>query len=177
MSEPASPASNPYAPPKAAVADAVENSVGSLATRMSRLKAAIIDTVLFGLAVAPLTFVYTKLTAMGADGTEGALGTTEIGAMLISAVALIVLTVLNIRYVQANGQSIGKRFVDIKVVRKNGSRASLARIFWLRNVVNSIPGLLPFVGNFYALVDCLVIFRDDQRCIHDHIADTIVINA
>ena len=36
---------------------------------------------------------------------------------------------------------------------------------------------VPIVGAFYALVDCLLIFRESRRCLHDNIADTIVVTA
>jgi uncharacterized RDD family membrane protein YckC len=63
------------------------------------------------------------------------------------------------------------------VVRRDGSRASLGRIFWLRNFVNGIPGAIPVIGYVYFLVDSLFIFGARRRCIHDLIAGTIVINA
>jgi uncharacterized RDD family membrane protein YckC len=80
---------------------------------------------------------------------------------------------LTIRYVLANGQSIGKRITGIKITRTDGSRASLGRIFWLRNVVNGLLSLIPL----YGLIDALFIFAETRQCLHDKIADTIVINA
>ena len=73
--------------------------------------------------------------------------------------------------VARNGQTLGKRILEIKVVRSDGSPASLGRIFWLRNVVNSVLGVIPL----YVLVDHLFIFGERRQCIHDLIADTIVI--
>ena len=73
-----------------------------------------------------------------------------------------------------NGQSIAKKWLDIKVVRTDGSPASLGRIFWLRNVVN---GLINQLVPFYGLVDALLIFSDSRQCVHDKIADTIVVVA
>jgi hypothetical protein len=49
----------------------------------------------------------------------------------------------------------------------------VGRIFWLRNVVNAALGVVPF----YALIDPLFIFSESQQCLHDKIADTIVIKA
>ena len=36
---------------------------------------------------------------------------------------------------------------------------------------------IPFIGVFYVLVDCLLIFRESHQCLHDNIADTIVVKA
>jgi uncharacterized RDD family membrane protein YckC len=79
--------------------------------------------------------------------------------------------------VKRNGQTIGKKLLGIKVVRSNGARASLGRIFWLRNFVNGIPASIPLIGMLYTLVDHLLIFGEPRQCLHDKIADTIVVNA
>jgi uncharacterized RDD family membrane protein YckC len=72
------------------------------------------------------------------------------------------------------GQTIAKRMLDIKVVRSDGSQASLGRIFWLRNVVGiGLLGVIPL----YSLIDVLFIFGERRQCIHDLIADTIVVKA
>jgi uncharacterized RDD family membrane protein YckC len=89
---------------------------------------------------------------------------------LLGFVAWVWLTIL---FVSRNGQSIGKKLLGIKVVRSDGSKASLGRIFWLRNVVNTLLGLIPM----YGLVDALLIFGEARQCVHDKIADTIVIKA
>ncbi len=78
---------------------------------------------------------------------------------------------MTFKYVARNGQSIAKKMLQIKVVRRDGSRASVSRIFWLRNVVNGLLGIIPI----YAVIDALFIFGETRQCLHDKIADTIVI--
>jgi uncharacterized RDD family membrane protein YckC len=79
--------------------------------------------------------------------------------------------------VKRNGQTIAKKWLGIKVVRSDGSPASVGRIFWLRNVVNAIPGFIPLLGAVYSLVDHCLIFGERRRCLHDLIADTQVVMA
>ena len=55
---------------------------------------------------------------------------------LIGTVGFIVWAIITYRLVAANGQTIAKKLLGIKVVRSDGSKASVGRIFWLRNVVN-----------------------------------------
>ena len=57
------------------------------------------------------------------------------------------------------------------------SAAGLSRIVLLRMVPMSIVAYIPFVGGLLNLVDILFIFGRDRRCIHDLIADTIVVQA
>ena len=164
---------NLYAPPEARVSDFRETSdTYEMAGRGTRLGAAVLDTLIFGIAAVPVGI------AAGFDPDAMADWSAYMGlAGLVTVGLLIVLVAITIVLVHRNGQSIGKWLVDIKVVRRDGSRASLGRIFWLRNFVNGIPSAIPIVGNFYWIVDSLFIFGARQQCIHDLIADTIVVNA
>jgi uncharacterized RDD family membrane protein YckC len=160
------------------------NAPGSLAERGARLLAASIDELIVLGAFLPMLFgVVPALVNLASGGTDPELFDTGtlVSDMLsgpgttITVVALLVWVGITAWLVAANGQSIGKRLVGIKVVRTDGSRASLARIFLLRNVVSSLPNFLPYLGWFYLLADPLLIYQDSRRCIHDLIADTIVI--
>ena len=61
-------------------------------------------------------------------------------------------------------------------MRGDGSPCSPLRIIFLRGFVTGLLGAIPFVGGFIALLDPLLIFRDNRRCLHDDIADTTVVN-
>lgn len=167
---------NPYAPPKAIVGDSVPDETAIRASRGSRLGAAMLDGLIAMIAVLPLMFgigldpaAYTSTAALGAAST----GAGIIGTALLSLVLIVATIVL----VQRNGQTIAKKMLGIKVVRADGSKATLARIFWLRNVVNLLPSMIPVVGNLYSLLDSAAIFGSKQQCLHDRIADTIVVRA
>jgi uncharacterized RDD family membrane protein YckC len=95
----------------------------------------------------------------------------------VSGCLALILLAITIVLVARNGQTIGKRLIGIKVVRSNGEKAGFWRIFLLRNVVNAIPSLIPFVGYAYVLTDHLFIFGESRQCLHDKIADTVVVKA
>ena len=156
---------------------------GSPAERGARLLAASIDELLLLAISLPMVFgAVPKIVAMVSGGTDPELMDTSqlLSAMIggpgtiVTVVALIAWCVITAWLVAANGQSIGKRMVGIKVVRADGSRASFARIFLLRNVVNALPNLLPY-GWLYQLVDPLLIYQNSRQCLHDRIAGTIVV--
>jgi uncharacterized RDD family membrane protein YckC len=163
---------------------------GSLAERGSRLLAATLDELIL-LAVS-LPMIIGAMPAMvalvgGAVGGEADVESLDTMSVLramvggpgtsITVLALIAWCIITAWLVATNGQSIGKRLVGIKVVRTDGSRASFARIFLLRNVVNGLPNLLPYVGWLYQLIDPLLIYQESRQCLHDRIADTIVVRA
>jgi hypothetical protein len=58
-------------------------------------------------------------------------------------------------------------------VRSDGSAVSLGRVFWLRNVLNGVISIIPL----YAFVEVLFIFSESRQCLHDKMADTIVVKA
>ena len=172
-------ASNAYAPPKSAVADIEPTSSGLvLAGRGVRLGAYLIDVLII------CAIVYTPMIITG-DMSAAMAETIRTGDSLafyggfastggiIGTIGFIIWAVITFRLVQKNGQTIAKKMLGIKVVRSDGTRASVARIFWLRNVVNTLLGLVPF----YVIVDSLFIFGERRQCLHDKIADTIVVNA
>jgi uncharacterized RDD family membrane protein YckC len=171
--------------------------VAELAERGTRLAAAAIDElILLGISL-PMIFgaVPAIMQTLGqtdlqaaADSDSlitglGSVSTAEVlhamltgPGMIITAVAFVAWCVITAWLVARNSQSIGKRLCGIKVVRTDGSRASLARIFLLRNVVSGLPGLLPYIGLLYQLlIDPLLIYQASRQCVHDMIADTIVV--
>ena len=93
---------------------------------------------------------------------------------LFAIVGAVILICFNVQYVRQNGQSIAKKWPRIKVVRSDGSPASLGPIFWLRNFVN---GLFTRVFGLYFIIDSPLIFGESRQCVHDTIADPIVVVA
>jgi uncharacterized RDD family membrane protein YckC len=159
---------------------------GSLAERGARLLAATLDELILLAISLPMIIgaVPAMVALVGGTADLESFDTASILSTLlhgpgttITIVALIAWCIITAWLVAANGQSIGKRVVGIKVVRKDGSRASFARIFLLRNVVNGLPNLLPYVGWLYQLIDPLMIYQESRQCLHDKLADTIVVRA
>jgi uncharacterized RDD family membrane protein YckC len=169
-------AENPYAPPQATVQDVADPTATSQAAgRGARLVAVILDTIIICAMVYIPLLIAVGISAPRVGLAQGHFNPVlmrGVGGML-SLVGFIAWIWLTILFVSRNGQSIGKKMLGIKVVRSDGSPASLGRIFWLRNVVNTVLAMVPF----YGLVDALLIFGDAQQCVHDKIADTIVIKA
>lgn len=164
---------NPYAPPRGAVQDFVAGEGLEPGGRAARLAAAVVD----GIIVCVMTFVpaLTVLFATGAlVGPETQVDDSAyLMAGLVFLAGFIAWAWITMLLVARFGQTMGKRLLEIRVVRSDGSQASLGRIFLLRNVVNGLLGLIPF----YALVDVLFIFGERRQCIHDRLADTLVVKA
>ena len=179
------PPNNSYAPPKSTVADAADSD-SEIATRGSRLGASMIDGLILSVPFIPsYLLALPNVVNHAAVGGRASMVPIAIWASIaatgpwfyIGLLAAIVTLTITATLVQRNGQTIGKKLLGIKVVRKDGSRATLSRIFWLRYLVNKLFMLIPVLGSIYGLVDALFIFSEAKRCCHDYLADTIVVRA
>lgn len=166
------PAANRFAPPAAHVDDIAASGSRALAGRGARLLAVIIDGLLGG-AVFWIISLATPFNVFRPDVSAGM--ALLLGETLI--VGFLIFLVLNGYLLHTRGQTIGKLAMKIRVVRSDGSAASLLRLAGLRYLVNNVLTLIPLVGWLYGLVDALMIFRDSRKCLHDNIADTIVVKA
>jgi uncharacterized RDD family membrane protein YckC len=167
---------NPYAP-EGTVRDMPSEEI-ELASRLSRFLAAFLDSFIAGLMiylpaviVGAATGAFDQLDRLEQGGDVDISGLTL--PIFLCVVGFIGWAWITLLLVARYGQTIAKRLLEIRVVRSDGSQASLGRIFWLRNVVNALLGIIPL----YALVDLLFIFGERRQCIHDLLADTIVVKA
>jgi uncharacterized RDD family membrane protein YckC len=166
---------NPYAAPAALMADPAPDA--QLAGRGTRLSAVLVDGLIFGLGLLPVFIAMFVI-----DGSSAALDThrTDFAiqvSMAVGALVFLGIVAANCVLLHRRGQTIAKKLLGIRVVRKDGSRCGLTRIFFVRYLPVTLLGMVPFVGGLVSLVDALLIFRDDRRCLHDEIADTIVVVA
>ena len=123
-----------------------------LASRGARLGAAVIDGIAVAVLLAPVHWLL-------GDSHE----------LLAGALAAIVACAVQIWFFR-DGQSLGKRFMQLRIVEYDSGRtASALRIVALR--------ILPFtlLGPLLLLIDVLLIFGSECRCLHDLLAGTKVV--
>ncbi|MCK5125331.1 MAG: RDD family protein [candidate division Zixibacteria bacterium] len=91
---------------------------------------------------------------------------------MLMILGLAALAAYQVYLLSTNGQTIGKQVMNIRIVKidteENGGFVTNVLV---RGILNGIIGFIPF----YGLADILFIYREDQRCIHDHIAGTKVV--
>ena len=108
----------------------------------------------------------------GLSGSKDSDGVLPAMLMALGALASLGIAGYQLYLVGTTGQTIGKRSRGIRVVRLDGSPASLGRILLLRNIV---PGILGSLCGLVNLIDALMIFGEERRCLHDLLADTKVV--
>ena len=168
----AEPTLSPFSPPKADLEGTPADASGqALARRGTRLTASFLD----GLITLPGIVLATLAVTLGRGNGERGVGFT-IGVVL-AGLWIVAIGIVQIYLLSTRGQSIGKRWMKIRIVKLDGSNPGFVGAVLLRVFVNGLISAIPYLGSVYALVDLLFIFRQDQRCVHDLIAGTRVIVA
>jgi len=170
--------SNPYAAPAAVIDDVQAWDAYDLENRKAgrgkRLGAALLDGLISVIWLAPVVWA----GFMAVDVRRGIKPAGPMVALMLLGLALMItIIVVNCLLLHRSGQTIGKRALDIAVVRTDGSRVSLPRYIFLRIAPMLVLGMIPLVGKVSGLIDPLLIFGKEKRCLHDLIADTIVVDA
>ncbi|WP_213959740.1 MULTISPECIES: RDD family protein [unclassified Variovorax] len=161
-----------YAPPQSHVEDVQsDDRRGQLAGRWTRLFAYVADGVIMTVA--------SRLLANFSPLVDPAASSQGLWTLRFEDVALdlVVFLLLNGYLLVMRGQTIGKAIFRIRIVRPGGAPASAARVVGLRYCLDALMGVTTGTILLYALVDGLFIFRKSRRCLHDIIADTVVVRA
>ncbi len=168
---------NPYRAPDSNITPTGYATATDFAGRGTRLAAVILDGLIQLAFMLPGVLVIT----LGMEGAGSASANplemvAGLGGILLVA-GLLVWGVVTFRLVADNGWTLGKRICGIRVVRSDGSPASVGRIFFLRNVIVVLLSMVPIVGLFVSIGDPLMIFGERRQCLHDRFGDTIVVQA
>jgi uncharacterized RDD family membrane protein YckC len=161
---------NVYSTPQAQLVDQVDDSEKPLASRWARLGASIIDSIIVMVVLVPVMYF--------TGGFDGIMEGSQPGFVYMFGIGIlnfIVFFAINYRSLIANGQSIGKKVLEIKIVDLNGNVPVFQPQLLIRYAVYVLPGQIPVVGTIFSLVNVLFIFSKEKRCIHDLAAKTRVV--
>jgi uncharacterized RDD family membrane protein YckC len=159
-------APNPYAPPTTPTFPwpAHDAFQAPLASRSARLWACILDWLVAVAAILP-GFVMAAVSAP--HGGEG--------FAVLGVLCLLALWVFQWYLVSTTGQTLGKRWAGIRIVKVDGRPVSFASAVLMRSWLFTIITNVPLIGGMIWLVDLLCIFGDERRCLHDFLAGTKVV--
>ncbi len=159
----------------------------ALASRWLRLGAALLDELLTNFCALPgmimlgpsALMLLARLAVPGREALSNS--DLEMLAGMTSAIGVLLLgialcAVVQIWMLAGRGQTVGKRLLGIRIVRVQGdANPGFVHAVLLRSVVPVLLRAIPVFGVVFWLIDVGFIFRDDQRCLHDLIAGTKVV--
>jgi uncharacterized RDD family membrane protein YckC len=159
--------------PPADAAASPTGAGGPPADRVKRLVATLLDSFIFA---GPLGMVF----GLGFGSFAGFhWGVGLLSGLGLMSVAWLALFVSQCYLLALRGQTIGKIVMGLRIVRfEDGGNPGFVKAVLLRTFLWwFVATLLPFVGPLVGVIGILLIFCDDQRCLHDHLAGTRVVNA
>lgn len=164
---------NPYASPQASPSPYSIHAIPDyqLATRGSRLVAQMLN------GLAAMAVIALCAGAGYAVGSIGGKETQAMGMALGLIGGILFWIFYNISQLRATGQSVGKKWMGIKIVKTNGEPVPVSILIVRRYLAMQLIGVVPLVGPIVGLINVLMIFGQEQRCLHDQFADTIVVVA
>ena len=150
----------------------------TLASRATRLGAVILDSIITIVFVLPgILFVGFKNFAAESSGAP----TPEMTPLMMTGFCLILLGVIALLVIQCwmlsvRGQTLAKRFANIRIVKYETDEVpGFVHGVLLRYFIIIVIGVIPFIGPLFRLVDVCFIFGEKKRCLHDLIAGTKVV--
>lgn len=164
---------DPYRAPQSQLAPR-QRSRGrrDLAGRGERLIAALLDSLLF--APALLGFAMGDALEFLVDPDQLEINPSGLLGLSLTFFWSVGVLVLQSYLLYTNGWTLGKRLLGIRIVHVEGGEASFFSLIVLRTL---LPMLMGFCCGLLQLIDVLMIFGDERRCLHDLIAGTIVVKA
>jgi uncharacterized RDD family membrane protein YckC len=136
-----------------------------LATLTERFGAFLID---FALQWVGLGFVWAI--------TEAVTNPLEWAPPTVGGGYLVMLVAVNVYLLATRAQSVGKLALGIHIVRADYSPVDSGRMFGLRVALTWFLSNFPCLGPVYFLADSLtILFNERRQCLHDFIADTVVV--
>ena len=140
------------------------------ASRQQRFLAAMIDMVILNIVLAPLV-LSSDLPSILQNG--GQIPYIEIVKLHIWQ--FIAFLILNSWTLSKYGQTLGKRFMKIAIATEGFCVPDFNRLIAMRYLPFYLANLV-LIASLLPLVDVLMIFRSDRRCLHDMLAQTQVID-
>ncbi len=149
-----------------------------LASHGQRFLGALIDFMVILLLIGPGVGL---AIAGGSPDMPGHNENLTIAGLLALSVGVLILFSLSIYMHVSRSQSLGKYFMNSQIIDyETDEPAEFLRSWLLRQFVNRIIGTVvgccvPYVGGaLYSLIDALLVFGEERRCVHDHLAGTYV---
>lgn len=142
-----------------------------LASRGKRLGGALLDG-LFGLIIMIPIMLFTGGLEQSFKGESPSI-IQQTGYVFLG---LFIFLALHGYLLYTRGQTIGKLIVKTRIVDRFGNIPKFGKLFILRYLILGLFVIIPILGELLAIVNILFIFRKDRRCIHDHLAQTWVVD-
>ena len=141
---------------------------------VARLVAGMIDVALFAVAFS----LQLVLVLMPPDVASGPRGPTLIIGLSVAAISIVLAAfVVQGLLVHRHQQTLGQRFVGVKVVNIRERRMSVSTQLLRTASFTTLALAVPLIGWIALLVDTIMMFQGDGRSLRDRVSGTRVVEA
>ncbi len=151
-----------------------EDKLPTLAPRTKRLAAAVVDVFVF---LPLIVFIARPLGLIDLSQSQEIQAFDLEKNLKLFLIGQILFLLVQGYLLQTRGQTIGKILLKIRIVGMKSERPGMIKLYLLRYFPFSLIAQIPVVGGLLALINLLFIFGKEQRCLHDRLAGTRVVNA
>lgn len=102
-------------------------------------------------------------------------GGNFLATAVITILCFVIFIAIQWTFLNATGQTIGKKVLKTRIVTMDGKKPVIGDLIFKRYMFMNLIGIIPWVGSVVAVVDALMVFKADRRCLHDLIAGTQVV--
>ena len=162
---------NPYQTPSSAPEPAPEAGSTLLASRWKRFGGALIDGLIQLAIIGPMLYFSGTWDAMMENQGE----LDMVGTLTWFIVGEVIFLALQGYLLFNRQQTIGKLLLNMRIVGMEQEQVPAAKLYGMRYFLLHVASQVP-VLNLIGIVDPLLIFRKDKRCLHDLLAGTQVID-
>lgn len=163
-------ATNPAAPRKTGRAN--------LAGRGARFAGALVDGILLSVINFPIVF-FVLVPLFGSNlQTMSSLAYNPLYLAAGFILGQVVFLAVQGYLLATKGQTVGKLVAQTRIVNERTLKVpDFFPMYLKRYFLMAVIFSIPFIGGIVAIVNALLIFRTNHKCLHDDIAGTIVIEA
>ena len=143
-----------------------------LAGRGSRIGAIIIDSIVIMVISIPVAYIFGWFDGLSETPPEKPSFFFTFSMFIFNT---ILYALINWKFLSKNGQSIGKKVMEIKITNLDGSVPNPNDIIIKRYIPYVGVSLIPIFSPLIGLINVLFVFKKDRRCLHDYLANTKVV--
>ncbi|SHH26253.1 RDD family protein [Ferrimonas marina] len=147
--------------------------IGERATRLDRFFAALVDFIIA--MIITMIILFGEFLLLGIPAIESSTKVILIETIYTLILGLAIQLTVHGYFLHQYGQTIGKRLLSIRIENLDGTQASFRKIVFVRMLPMHLLTIIQPIGQLIAgIINPLMIFGKQRRCLHDYIAKTKV---
>ena len=145
-----------------------------LATLWQRFLGSVIDNFILVLGILPVAIFMVILFPEWAN-EESTIAVSFVETIVITLALFALFAAVNFYLLQTRGQTVGKLIMGTQILSENDNLVPVHKILLMRYLIMWLLVSIPGIGRLINLANCVAVFRDNRKCLHDELCKTKVV--